>query len=104
MSLGLVFASCSLLNELRTIQKTGKKIDQADDPGHDAEGAVDPSALADDDRSRGGAHAISSPFRRPDRTRSAIVAMTIEAMTTTMLYDDAWPNSQPPPIDRWKTK
>jgi hypothetical protein len=50
------------------------------------------------------AHAISSPFSRPDRTRNENVAMMIDAMTTTMLNEDAWPNSQPPPIDRWKTK
>ena len=37
-------------------------------------------------------------------TRSAIVAITIDATTTTMLNDDAWPNSQPPPIERWNTK
>src|SRR3954453_15503110 len=78
--------------------------DQADDPGQQPERAIDPPALADDDRRRDCAHAISSPFNSRDSTRSATVATTIEAMTTTMLYEDARPNSQPPPMERWKTK
>src|SRR6201999_28031 len=68
----------------------GEEEDQPDDPGQDAERAVDGPALADGGRG-GFAHAASSPSSRWDRTRSESVAITIEASTTTMLYADAWP-------------
>src|SRR5436190_17686182 len=78
--------------------------DESDDPGERAERHVDPAALADHAWRPIPPHAASSPRRSLDSTRSETVAMMIEKTTTTMLYADACPNSQPPPIDFWNTK
>ena len=57
-------------------------------------------------------HVYSSPgVPLPAWTDLRVLKVLVEVgvidyskITTTMLYEDASPNSQPPPIDRWKTK
>ena len=101
-SFGAVFASCSSLKELRTIQNTGEEEQQRDQPGQRAERPVDPRALADDSGLRlVAAHADVLPLRsptglgaRPWRWRST--PRRRRCCTTTTPG-----RPHPPPIDFW---
>src|SRR5581483_7974462 len=92
------------LERVQEHPQDGEEEDQPGDPGDEPEARVDRAALPHGQARSADAHAMFSPLSRPDSSRSASVAITIEAMTTTMLNDDALPNCQPPPIDRWNTK
>src|ERR671915_1790756 len=63
----------------------GEEDDQRREPGQDPQRPVHPAALADGGSGVVGSHAAASPFSSRDRTLSANVAMTIDAITTTML-------------------
>src|SRR3954447_26539857 len=73
------------LERIEQHPEDGEEEDEPKDPCEGAERAIHPRTLPDDSRSRNTAHAASSPFSSPDRTRNEIVAMTIEKMTTTMV-------------------